>query len=248
MSRSKRARSEGLQRAGGGGPSPGADVRSPLRAAGVRPPRHGRYLGLLAVLLVALIALNTVLTTSHIVRGIEPGKRVPPFALPLATGTVNGDADVATHADSGSAGRTPACAERGAGILNICELYERGPVVLALFVDADSCPAVLSDMQALARRFPGVGFAAVAIKGERGPLRKLIAGRALTSVQVGFDGDGVLAGLYRLLSCPQVTFVLPGGIVQSPPLLSRPALQTLRMRVEALVAAAKAGGWKAQRR
>jgi hypothetical protein len=247
MSRSERARSERSQRAGGGSRS-GADARSPLRAAGVRPPRHGRYLGVLMVLIVALIAINTLLTKSHIARGIEPGKRIPPFALPLATGTVNGDADVATHGDAGSAGRTPACAERGAGILNVCELYERGPVVLALFVDAASCPAVLSDMQALARRYPGVGFAGVAIKGERGALRKLIAARALTNVQVGFDADGVLAGLYKLLSCPQVTFVLPGGIVQSPPLLSRPALQTLRMRVEALVAAAKARGWRAPRR
>jgi hypothetical protein len=248
MSRSERARSEGLRRAGSGGSRSGADFRSPLVAAGVRPPRYGRYFGLLMVLIVVLIAINTVLTKSHIARGIEPGKRIPPFALPLATGTVKGDADVATHANSGAAGRTPACAERGAGILNVCELYERGPVVLALFVDAGSCPAVLSDMQALAPRFSGVAFAGVAIKGERGPLRKLIAGRALTSVQVGFDGDGVLAGLYKLLSCPQVTLVLPGGVVQSPALLSRPSPQTLRMRVEALVAAEKARGWRAPRR
>ena len=58
----------------------------------------------------------------------------------------------------------PACAERGARILNVCQLYEQGPVVLALFVDAGSCPAVLSEMQALAPAFPGVRFAAVAIR------------------------------------------------------------------------------------
>jgi hypothetical protein len=233
MSRSERAR---------------ADARAPLGPAGVRPPRYGLYVGLLATLIIALVAINTVLSKPNIARGIAPGKRVPPFALPLATGTVNGDADVATHADAGSAGRTPACAERGAGILNVCELYERGPVVLALFVDAGSCPAVLSDMQALARQFPGVAFAGVAIKGERGPLRKLIAGRALSSVQVGFDRDGVLADLYKLLSCPQVSFVLPGGVVQSRALLSRPSPRTLRVRVEALVQAATARGWRAPRR
>ena len=27
----------------------------------------------------------------------------------------------------------------GAAILNVCELYERGPLVLALFVEAGSC-------------------------------------------------------------------------------------------------------------
>ena len=62
----------------------------------------------------------------------------------------------------------PACTVRGPGILNICQLYEQGPVVLALFVDAGSCPRVLSDMQALAPSFPGVRFAGVAIKGDRG--------------------------------------------------------------------------------
>jgi hypothetical protein len=64
-------------------------------------------------------------------------------------------------------------------------------------------------------------------------------------VAVGFDSDGVLASMYRLASCPQLTFVLPAGIVQSPALLNRPPLATLRARVAELVAAAKARGWKA---
>ena len=41
-------------------------------------------------------------------------------------------------------------------------------MVLALFVDAGSCPRILSDMQALAPSFPDVRFAGVAIKGDRG--------------------------------------------------------------------------------
>ena len=57
---------------------------------------------------------------------------------------------------------------RRAQVLNICELYERGPVVLALFVDGGSCPAVLSEHAGARAGFPGVRFAAVAIKGERG--------------------------------------------------------------------------------
>jgi hypothetical protein len=246
MSRPEQTTAEASQRAGGGAAGPDA-ARARLGAAGVRPPRYGLYLGLLAVLIFVVVVVHTVLGKPTAVRGIEPGKRIPPFALPLAAGTVNGDADVATHADEGSAGRIPACAERGAGILNVCELYERGPVVLALLVDAGSCPAVLGEMQALAREYPGVAFAGVAIKGERGPLRKLIAERGLTSVQVGIDSDGVLAGLYKLLSCPQVTFVLPGGVVQGPVLLSTPSSQALSARVQALVAAARAHGWSAPR-
>ena len=56
--------------------------------------------------------------------------------------------------------------------------------------------------------------------------------------------DGSLAGIYKVLSCPQVSFAYPGGKVQSPALLSTPTPPTLRSRVGALVAAAKARGWR----
>jgi hypothetical protein len=207
---------------------------------GSYPRRYGRYIGLLGIVILVLITINTVLTKPNGAKGIAAGQPVPPFAVPLAVGSLSGDADVATHPDDGAAGRVAACAERGPQILNVCQLYERGPVVLALFVDGGSCPAVLSDMQALAGAFANVSFAAVAIKGERKPLLKLMRQRGLTRVQVGFDSDGVLTGLYKMASCPQVSFVLPGGVVQSPALLTTPSRATLRARVSELVAAAAA--------
>jgi hypothetical protein len=207
------------------------------------PPRYGRYVGLLALLILALITVNTIVTKPNGDKGIEPGHPLPPFAVPLALGSVVGDADVATSVDQGAAGRVPACQERGPQILNVCQLYERGPVVLALFVDSGSCPAVVSDLQALAPSFPGVQFAAVAIKGERAALRRLVRTRGL-SLAVGVDRDGALAGLYKVATCPQVTFAYPGGLVQSRALLNRPAPATLRARVSQLVAASRARGWR----
>ncbi len=206
-------------------------------------PRYGRYVGVLVLLIVVLVVINTTLRQSNGVGGIEPGHKLAPFAVPLALGVVNGDADIATHANDGAAGKRPACAVRGTGILNICELYERGPVVLALFVDAGSCARVLSEMQALAPSFPGVGFAGVALKGERGPLRRLMRARHL-SIPIGFDRDGALAALYSVVSCAQVTFAYPGGVVQSKPLLEGPAPATLRARVSELVRAARERGWR----
>jgi hypothetical protein len=199
----------------------------------------GRYMGLLALLLILLAAIHTALSKPHSVSGIEPGRRLPPFAVPLATGRVNGDANVATHASEGAAGRLPACAVRGPEVLNICQLYEAGPVVLALFVDAGSCPAVLSEMQAIAPSFPGVQFAAVSIRGDRAALRRLIRARGL-SIPIGIDRDGALAALYRDASCPQLTFAYPGGVVQSRALLTRPSVSSLRARVSELVTAARA--------
>jgi hypothetical protein len=206
-------------------------------------PRYRRYVGVLGLLVVVLIVINAALTTPNGLMGVEPGHRLPPFAVPLALGSVNGDADIATHANEGAAGKHPACSERGAGILNVCQLYEQGPVVLALFVDAGACPAIVSDLQALAPSFPGVQFAAVAIKAGRSELRRLVRTHGL-SLPVGIDSDGALATLYKVASCPQVTFAYPGGVVQSKALLSRPARATLRARVSELVAAARARGWR----
>jgi len=218
----------------------GAHVMSQPEPTG---PRYGRYVGVLGVLIAVLFVINTTLSNSHGVGGIAPGHRLAPFAVPLALGSVNGDADVATHADDGEAGKRPACSVRGAGILNVCELYERGPVVLALFVDGGSCPQVLSEMQALAPSFPGVRFAGVALEGRRGELRALIRTRNLT-IPVGFDRDGVLAALYKVVSCAQLTFAYPGGVVQSKPLLEVPAPATLRGRVSELLQAARARGYR----
>lgn len=201
-------------------------------------PRYGRYVGLLALVILVLITVNTIVTKPNGAKGVEPGHAIPPFAAPLALGTLTGDVNVATRAGEGSAGRTPACAVHGPGVLNVCALYRGRPLVLALFVDAGSCPDVLGQMQALAGAFPTVSFAAVAIKGERGSLLTLIRKRGLRSVRVGIDRDGVLAGLYRVASCPQVSFVLPGGVVQSPALLDTPSPRALRARVAELVAAA----------
>ncbi len=203
--------------------------------------RYGRYVGLLAIVILVLITINTIVTKPNGAKGIEPGYAIPPFAAPLAIGTLNGDVNVATRTDEGTAGRVPACAVRGSGVLNVCELYRDRPLVLALFVEDGSCPDVLSRMQTLTSAFPAVSFAAVAIKGERGSLLALIRKRGLSGVQVAFDSDGILAGLYKVASCPQVSFVLPGGIVQSPALLRTPSLATLRARVQELVAAARRG-------
>lgn len=206
--------------------------------------RYGRYVGLLGLVIAVLLGINLALTKTNSARGIAPGHVIPPFAAPLATGRLTGDVNVARHPNEGSAGGVPACEVHGPGVLNVCELYGRGPLVLALFVTGGSCAAALNEMQALAGTFPGVGFAAVAIKGERGPLLKLIGKHRLNEVLVAFDSDGILASLYGVASCPQISFVLPGGVVQSPALLVTPSQTELRARVSSLVAQARAQGWR----
>jgi hypothetical protein len=206
-----------------------------------QPPRYGRYVALLAIVIVVLITVNTIATKPNGSAGLAAGERLPPFAVPLALGELQGEANIATGPNQGGAGRVPACSVRGPAVLNICQSYERGPVVLALFVDGGSCPDVLSQMQALAARYPQVSFAAVAIKGERSGVRKLIRRRRLT-FPVGLDHDGALAALYKVASCPQLTFAVRGGATEGEALLGTPTPATLRTRVQELVAASGGRG------
>ncbi len=217
-------------------PGWGERPRGPFGAA-----RQGRWIGVLAIVILVLITVNTIVTPSHGLAGIAPGAHMPPFAAPLATGDLQGSVNVATHPNDGP--KHAACAVRGPQILNICQLYQQGPVVLALFVDASACNGVLGEMQALVPRFPGVRFAAVALKGEHASLRALVRSRGLT-FPVGIDPEGVLPGLYAMASCPQVTFAYPGGVVQSKALLTTPSPAVLRKRVGELVAASLARGWR----
>ena len=220
---------------------PGAGPAEPGGAPAPAPPRYGRYVALLAAVILVLITINTISTKPNGGSGVAVGRQLPPFAVPLATGTLTGDANVATGPGQGLAGRVPACSVRKPGVLNICRLWEEGPVVLALFVEGGSCPDVLSEMQALSGAYPHVRFAAVAIKGDRGALRRIVRGRRLT-FPVGLDEDGALAALYKVASCPQVSFALPGGRVQSAAMLGTPTAAELRARVAALSRASSGAG------
>jgi hypothetical protein len=228
----------------------GASPRSAGSPRGSDPPdlgiagaRYGRYVVILAAILLLAFTAHLALTSHKGTTGIRPGTQVPPFAAPYALGGPSGEVDVATHPNAGQAGKVPACAERGPAILNICQLYARGPVVLALFFDAGSCARTLEDLQRLVPEFPQVAFAAVAVKEDATSVARIVRSKHLR-LPVGVDTDGRLGGLYAMVSCPQISFVYPGGVVQSAALLSRPSLATLGARVAELVAASRRRGWK----
>ena len=212
-------------------------------AAHPHASRYSWLIGLAVVLVVGVIATHNFAASGG-AAGIAPGQRIPPFAVPLALGTLTGDANVATRPDDGAAGSVPACDVHLAQALNICAVYGRGPLVLALFVDAGACPAVLTDLQRIAPSYPGLQVAAVSIQGDRNALRALVR-RERLGYPVGYDRDGILADLYHVSSCPQVSFVRPGGTVAEPALLGNAATAaTLQARIARLVADARAHGWR----
>jgi hypothetical protein len=211
----------------------------------VRPPwasRWGWLVGALVLLAIVLITLNTFGGNAGGASGLKPGTRIPPFAAPLATSDLDGDVNVARKPDSGSAGKVPACDVRGPKVVNSCALLRRGPLVLAfLATRGGDCTSTLDDLQAIHEREPQVQIAAIAIRGDRGDLRRLVAEHGWT-FPVGYDHDGVLAGLYGVAVCPHVAFVYPDGRVRGTVLGREPRAQ-LEGRVQRLLAASRERGW-----
>ena len=176
--------------------------------------KGGWLVGVVGVVVLAYITLNSLRTEGLDPRGLERGTKLPPFAMPLATSAKGGDANVATRPDSGPEGKVPACTLRGPEILNICELEERGPVVLAFVVTrSGDCARQVDVLDRVAARVPDVAFAAVAVREDRNRLRRLIGERGWR-VPVGYDHDGAVANLYGLgVVCPLFTFAGGDGRV-----------------------------------
>jgi hypothetical protein len=165
------------------------------------------------VLILVLLISTIQHGTQRGARGVPPGEVIPPFAVPLATGTLDGDANIAKGEGEGQAGDRPACEVRGPEVLNGCALREAGPLVLAFFtVRNRDCVAEIDAMQSVRSQLPGVQMAAIAIRGDRDDLRDLVR-RHGWSFPVGYDRDGALSNAYHVQVCPQLTFARRGGAV-----------------------------------
>jgi hypothetical protein len=218
-----------------------------VSAPGPRLPagasRYGWFVAIVGLVLVAYVSLNTLRTESVGSQGLKIGAKVPPFAAPLALGAIDGDVNVARKPNQGSAGARPACSVRGPQILNSCQLAEHGPFVLAfLATRGTQCTRELDRLGRVQALHPGVQVAAVSIRGDRDDLRALVR-RRHWPFPVAWDRDGVLANLYGVAVCPQLTYALPGGVVQATS-VGELGDRELDRRFATLERAARAKGWQ----
>jgi hypothetical protein len=190
----------------------------PPKAPAPRPPARRStvtwIIGVVVVFVIAYITLNTLRTDAPGSRGIAAGSQLPPFAAPLATSRLEGDANLATKPGQGGQGARPACTVRGPDIVNSCQLAERGPVVLAFTATrSKTCDRQIDVLQRVRSEYPDVQFAAIAIRGDRDDLRTLIRKHGWT-LPVAYDHDGGVANAYAVAICPTVTFAYRGGKVE----------------------------------
>lgn len=173
--------------------------------------RPGVLIVLFVGALLLFITFNTITTESEGSKGLEAGAELPPFAMPLSTSSCRGrcDANVATGSGQGAAGARPACEVRGPEVLNVCELREAGPFVLAfVFHPVDRCRAQLPVLERVAARHRGVRFRVVAVRANAKDALGLKA-----NLPVGYDHDGAVANEYAVVVCPTITYVARDGRV-----------------------------------
>ena len=183
----------------------------------------GLIVGVVALAVIAYITYNSIVTEGPGSRGVEAGRDLPAFAVPLAPASLAGPANLTERA----------CEVRGDDVLNVCELAERGPVVLAFFAEPiERCDDQIDVLDRLRPRFPDVQFAAVAVRGDRADLRERVRERGWR-LPVGHDETGAVANVYAVAVCPQITFAERGGEVTGTTFGSQDEAQLTR-RIEAL--------------
>ena len=132
------------------------------------------------------------------------------FAAPLALSDLEGDANVPPTTDDGV---RAACDVRGPKVVNVCELRDRGPVVIVFTVTRSNAATDQVDVvERLRPRFPKISFAAVAVKGNREEVRKLVRENGW-GLPVAHDRDGAVANNYGVAICPTMTLAGSDGKV-----------------------------------
>jgi hypothetical protein len=209
--------------------------------------RYSILVGLLFVAIVVVALVNGVPDGDGTLGLDEQPERwaLPEFAVPVAAGELEGDANVAQDDCSSSrlpcppdSRRTPACQLRTPGAIRVCDLFDRPSVISFWFSKGGNCVDQQDVVSQVYSRYRGrVNFLSLDIRDARDTVRDLIR-RRRWAMPVGYDRDGAVASLYRVGGCPTFAYVYPGGVLESAGIGELGASE-LSKRIERLLAASR---------
>jgi len=186
--------------------------------------RYSILVGLLFVAIVAIALLGGVPGGGGTLGLDEQPARwpLPEFAVPVAAGELEGDANVAQDDCSAAAlpcpadaRRTPACQVRTRGAIRACDLFAQPAVISFWFSKGGNCVDQQDVVSQVYSRYRGrVSFLSLDIRDDRDTVRELVRQRGWT-MPVGYDRDGAVASLYRVGGCPTFAYAYPGGTLES---------------------------------
>ncbi len=208
--RAAAAAGAGRQAQTGAKPQPGAEptgapsARAPSPVIDTRPYRW--MIGIFGMFLVLVISVYQFVANGVGTVGIPVGKPLHNFAAPIATTTLNGDANL-----------NPPCTLAGHDprALNVCLLVKRASLVLAFFVTGSGdCRRQIDTVQTVASEFSRsqVQFAAVAVHAGHRETAALVRAHHWT-IPVAYDRDGAVGVFYGVETCPMLELARRGGIV-----------------------------------
>lgn len=209
-------------------------------------PRPGNkyawVVGLVLLMGIGVLLLTTALpNTGAGLRGPARGDRLREFAAPLATGDLEGDANVRpSKGGSDSQGKAPACALRSEDVVNLCELRKRPVVLTFLVTRGTDCEPQIDRVERMRREFPQVNFAAVMSGNDRDEAEQIVRRRRWT-LPVAVDQDGAVVNIYGVGVCPTTVFARSGGVVVQTALGNLTEVQ-LRAKVRRLLRAERKAG------
>ena len=221
--------------------------------------RYALIVGAIFAALILVALLNTVGGEDAGTLGLDeqPARwPLPEFAVPVAAGDLEGDANVAQDDCETSqlpcpadARRSPACRVSGADVIRVCDFFDR-PLVLSFWLARGGKCADQQEVvdRAYARYLGRVGFLSLDIGSDRDTVRDLVRERGW-KMPVGYDRDGAVGSLYRVGVCPTFAYAYPGGTLQSAS-FGELSLTQLEARVQGLLRAtraAQAGGMDDER-
>lgn len=211
--------------------------------------RYSILVGLLFVAIVAIALINGVPGDGGGTLGLDeqPARwPLPEFAVPIAAGDLEGDANIAQDDCEAAAlpcpedaRRTPACHVRTPGAIRVCDLFDRPAVISFWFSKGGDCVDQQDVVSQVYSRYRGrVSFLSLDIRDDRDTVRELIRRRGW-EMPVGYDRDGAVASLYRVGGCPTFAYAYPGGTLESSG-IGNLSVAELSDRVERLLRASRA--------
>jgi thiol-disulfide isomerase/thioredoxin len=211
--------------------------------------RYSIAVGLIFLAIIVIAAINISGEGGEDTLGLDrqPDRwPLPEFAVPVAAGSLEGDANVAqddceTGAVPCPSGdrRTPACRISTAEAIRVCDLFDRPLVISFWFTKGGDCAAEQDIVEAAYRRYRGrVNFLSLDVRDDRETVRELVRQHEWT-MPLGYDRDGAVASLYRVGGCPTFAFAYPGGTLQGSA-IGELSAGKLDARVGRLLAATRA--------
>jgi hypothetical protein len=163
---------------------------------------------------IAVLLFTTALpNTGAGLKGPEPGSRLRPFAAPLATGDLEGDANVCVETPC-ERDTPPACAVRSEEVVNLCELRSRPLVLTFIFDRGAECYPQVDRVERVRDDFPGINFATVFFtRKDRDEVREIVERRRWDQ-PVAIDSDGAITNVNGVGGCPITVFARRGGRVR----------------------------------